>query len=369
MWRLQLGEVLVVQSSNVNFTTPSHGILCSVATTFLQSFKRTSHLFNRAFSGVTIAQIKELRNITGSPIDECKKALEAEGGDINKARDYLKKRGLAQANKRSGKAASEGIIGVKFTPSFDTAIVAEINCETDFVAKSDAFLRYVNVLMSSIANQTNVPELGFKTYESGVEEEINNFLKKPLSNKFHFEGHECSDLFEAKQLAISKLQENIKVRKLFTFKSASPKGVVGSYIHMTLAEGVGKSCSLVDLESDASNKAALREIANNLSMQVLGNRPEYLTREDIPANILNEEIEKVKESLQEVMKNKPPKVVENMVEGKLKKFLGESVLYFQEYMVENDSGKTVQEYLKDQEKVLGGSIKVNKYQIVELDQE
>jgi len=97
-----------------------------VASTFLQSFKRTTHLFNRAFSAVTIAQIKELRNITGSPIDECKKALEAEGGDINKAREYLKKRGLAQANKRSGKAASEGVIGIKYNPNNDTAVVAEV---------------------------------------------------------------------------------------------------------------------------------------------------------------------------------------------------------------------------------------------------
>ena len=196
-------------------------------------------------------------------------------------------------------------------------------------------------MISNVANNPSLPELGFKTYESGVEEEINNFLKTPSANKFHFEGHDCADLFEAKQLAISKLQENIKVRKLFTFKSASPKGVVGNYLHMTLAEGIGKSCCLVDLESEASNKAALREIANNLAMQVLGSRPEYITREEVPANVLNEEIEKVKESLKDVMKNKPPKVVDIMVEGKLKKALEESVLYYQEYMVENDSGKTV----------------------------
>lgn len=178
-------------------------------------------------------------------------------------------------------------------------------------------------------------------YESGVEEEINNVLKRPLAAKFNLEGHECSDLFEAKQLTISKLQENIKVRKLFTFNRSSPAGAIGHYTHMTLANDIGKSCCLVDLECNSENKALLREIAHNLAMQVMGSKPEYIYKENIPANILETEKEKAKEQLAGAIKNKPANVVDRMIEGKLKKYFEESVLYFQEYMVELDSGKTV----------------------------
>jgi len=197
--------------------------------------------------------------------------------------------------------------------------------------------------MSNLAQQSNLAHLNFRTYESGVEEEINKLLSQPLANKFSLEGHECGDLFEAKQLTISKLQENIKVRRLFTFgQTTSPiSNVVGSYLHMTLAEGIAKSACLVELESAAQNRQALKTLANNLAMQVLGSRPEYLRREDVPQDVLAQHIERVKESMQAAMKNKPQNVIDKMVEGKLKKQLEESVLYFQEYIIENDSGKTV----------------------------
>jgi len=337
-----------------------------VASALTQTVQRASYLASRSFAKASIAQIKELRNLTGSSIDDCKKALEAENGDMDLAREYLKKRGMAIANKKSGRDASEGVIAVKFAKGQETAVIAEINCETDFVAKNEIFLRYVDILMSNLTQQPNLSQLNFRTYESGVEEEINKLLSKPLTNKVNLEGHECGDLFEAKQLTISKLQENIKVRRIFSFGQSTASTVAGSYLHMTLAEGIAKSACLVELESAAQNKQVLKDLANNLAMQVLGSRPEYLRREDVPQDVLAQHIERVKEAMQNAIKNKPQNVVEKMVEGKLKKQLEESVLYFQEYIVSNDSGKTVEEFLKEQEKALGSPIKINGFQIVEV---
>ena len=311
----------------------------------------------RNFAQISIALVKELRNQTGSPIDECKKALEVTGGDLEKAREQLKRRGLAQAEKKMSRATTQGVIGIKLTPDKKTALIAEvyiilckieclicyvqINCETDFVAKNDTFLNFVTILLERLSIRHDVNSFNFVKHEEITDEKIDKILQLHLGDKIEFENNEVNSVYDAKKLAISKLQENIKVRRLIAFTVNNPiDGVLNYYVHNTLAKDIGSSCSVVDLESTSEQKNILMECGHNLAMQIMGSKPLYVKKEDIPKEKLDKDREIVSEQLKQSLGSKPQRVKDQMIEGKLKKYLEDSVLYYQNYVLE-DGEKSV----------------------------
>lgn len=253
-----------------------------------------------------IEAIKILRERTGAGMMDCKKALEESNMDLDKACDWLREKGIAKAAKKSAtRIAAEGLTVVKVTPEGDKAIILEINCETDFVAKGDAFKQLVS----------DVAELLLKEEPACI-----NCAKEIVK-----------DLFTD---ATVKIGEKLDLRRFEILHKADGQSF-GYYIHMG-----GKVSAIVLLaEDDAA-------VAKDLSIHIAANKPLYLTKEDIPADVLAHEME----VQMEVSKNdprlagKPEAALKKIVEGKVNKIFSESVLADQEYLM--DDSLTVGNYLK-----------------------
>ena len=253
-----------------------------LAKLFKQTHRYLHHSPAASFSNIPIKLIKELRDLTGSSIDECRKALEAQNSDIQKAIEHLKKRGLAQAEKRSGRQTHEGVIGVKLNRDESLAIVAEVYCETDFVAKNNLFVQFVDNVLQGIANQPNFEETALVE-----EEKVDKLLENTSFQGIKVGDLEAKNLYEAKQLSISKLQENIKVAGLHKFQRGDhSKNLIGLYVHNNvLLSYIGHAASLVDVQFEKpvteENRKLAQDTANNLAMQMLASKPNYISRDDI----------------------------------------------------------------------------------------
>ncbi|ADE15541.1 translation elongation factor Ts [Nitrosococcus halophilus Nc 4] len=248
---------------------------------------------------ITAAQVKELRERTGSGMMECKKALVETGGDIEAAIEWMRKQGLAKADKKAGRVASEGIIVTAIGDDARKAAMVEINSETDFVAKNEDFRQFAadvaqKVLVSNPAALDDL--LAMALDDSG--ESIN----------------------EKRQALIAKIGENINVRR-FTFMEAE-NGRIGCYVHGTRI-GV-----LVAVEGGDE------ALAKDLAMHIAASKPQAITPKDISAEALNKErdilIAQAKDS------GKPPEIIEKMVEGRLQKFLSEITLLGQPFVKDPD---------------------------------
>ncbi|QOC23005.1 elongation factor Ts [Wenzhouxiangella sp. AB-CW3] len=242
---------------------------------------------------ITAAQVKELRERTGAGMMECKKALVETGGDMDAAIEHLRKSGLAKADKKSGRVAAEGV--VVSASRGDQAVLVEINCETDFVAKDDNFRRFAD----------QVAELALD------HDEVDALLQADLDG-----GQSVED---TRQQLVAKLGENIQVRRMAHMKS---DGALGAYIHG------GRIGVLVGVEG--ADEALARDIA----MHVAALNPAYRDAEDVPADV----IEKEKQVLvaQAEDSGKPPEIIEKMVTGRLKKHLAEITLTGQPFVKDGD---------------------------------
>lgn len=316
---------------------------------FLNIFKQTHRAlqFNLKanFSNVSVKMIKELRDLTGSSIDECRRALEAQNCDLEKARDHLRKRGLSQAEKKSGRQTLQGVMGVKLNSSHRYAAVAEVNCETDFVAKTDLFLNFVESVLTGAVHDST-----FDTKEITEQEEIEKHLQRTEGGKIMFADEEVNSLHDAKKLAISKLQENIIVGALYRFqRSDDIKGLLGYYVHNNnMRENIGSAVSLVDAVFEhplgPDNRETAQEIINHLAMQLLATKPTYITKEDVPEHLLRAEMEKVRADLGDTLKGKPERVIHQIIEGKMKKFYEDNVFMEQQYVLDPTESSSVITY-------------------------
>ncbi len=242
---------------------------------------------------ITAAMVKELRERTGSGMMECKKALVEANGDMETAIENMRKAGLAKADKKSGRTAAEGVIGVKVSDDAKTAVMVDVNCETDFVAKGDDFVNFVN----DIANNLLANDIA----------DIDQLQTMTLSNG--------SSVDETRRGLIAKLGENITVRR---FVKYAAQGGTASYLHGN------KIGVIVELASDDA------ELGKDLAMHVAASNPLYLNDEQVdPAAI-----EKEKEifSAQALESGKPAEIVEKMIAGRIKKFLGEITLVGQPFI-------------------------------------
>ena len=250
---------------------------------------------------VTAVMVKELRERTGAGMMDCKKALSETGGDIEKAIEYLREKGLAAAAKKAGRIAAEGLVVAKATAGNKKAVLVEVNCETDFVAKTDEFKAMVEEIADAVLLKTPVT--------------LDDLLQAKVG------GGSVSDLVTAK---IAKIGENISVRRFEVLETAD--GVISSYLH-----GTGRIGVLVEAAGSAGN---ILEVAKDLAMQVAASRPDYVTRDQVPAETVEKEKEILK--VQAMNEGKPANIAEKMVTGRIEKFFKENCLVEQPFIKDPD---------------------------------
>jgi elongation factor Ts len=278
---------------------------------------------------ITAKMVKDLRAKTGAGMMDCKKALVAADGDIEKAVSELRKRGLANADKKGSRNAAEGVVNIVISDDNKVATISEINCETDFVAKNSDFQNFVTTTTEEIQ----------KTEPADVETLLNNDF-----NGAKFE--------EELKTVIAKIGENIVVRRFATIKT-DENGVVNGYVHMG-----GKVGVIVAASCDKPETAeAVKDILKDIAMHAAAMSPKYLNPEAIPAEDIEKEIEIAKAQL--AKEGKPEKIIEHIIPGKIKKFETDNCLTKQAFV--KDDKKSVEQVLADTAKAVGGKATLAEY--------
>ena len=258
-------------------------------------------------SQVTASLVKELREKTGVGMMDCKTALKENNGDIEASIDWLRTKGIAKAAKKEGRIASEGLIAVEKIDN--VASIIEVNSETDFVARNEDFQNIVKKLSILSTKSNNLEEL----------------LEKQLDEKDIKVKDYITEM-------IASIGENINLRRIDQISVT--KGVIASYIHNQVVEGMGKIGVLVGLESEA-DKNQLEDLGKKLAMHIAATNPISINIEDIPTDVLEREKNILEEEAR--ASGKPEEIIEKMTEGKLKKYYQESVLLEQIFVVDGES--------------------------------
>jgi len=249
---------------------------------------------------ITANIVKELREKTGAGMMDCKRVLEETDGDMEKAAELLRERGIAKAAKKADRIASEGLVYCYVSDDKKIGTVLEVNAETDFVAKNEEFRQFVANLALQIA-KNNPADVEALEEEKAIWETTKT-VKEILTDK------------------IATIGENMSIRRFVRYES---EGLVASYIH-----GDGKIGVLVDLEKGNET------VAKDVCMQVAAAKPEYLKREEVPSDVLEKEMEILK--AQAMNEGKPAEIAEKMVQGRIGKYYGEICLLEQEFVKNPD---------------------------------
>lgn len=266
---------------------------------------------------ITAALVKELRERTGAGMMECKKALVEMDGDIDAAIEHMRKTGMAKADKKAGRAAAEGLVAIKTSDDNKTAVMVEVNSETDFVAKSDEFKAFVD----------SIADLVLKEQPADIDALLSSNLP----------GGETVE--DKRKAMIAKLGENMTVRR---FEIVNAQGQVASYSHGS------KIGVLVDVEGGDA------ELGKDLAMHIAASKPVCVDESSVP----QEELDKEKEiyTAQAQDSGKPADIIEKMVQGRLKKFLKEITLLGQPFV--KDPDQTVEKLLKDKGAKVHGFVRL-----------
>ncbi|MCO5733922.1 translation elongation factor Ts [Rhizobium sp. SSA_523] len=278
-------------------------------------------------SEITAALVKELREKSGAGMMDCKKALTETNGDIEAAIDWLRAKGIAKADKKSGRTAAEGLIGI--AGAGHKAVVIELNSETDFVARNDAFQDLVRgVANVALGTDGTVDAVAAATY--------------PATGK---------SVADSIKDAIATIGENMTLRRSALLQVEH--GVVATYIHNAAGDGIGKLGVLVALKSEG-DKAVLTSIGRQVAMHIAATNPLAIRAEEVDASVAERErnvfIEQSRAS------GKPDAIIEKMVEGRMRKFFEEVALLSQAFVINPE--QTVGEAVKAAEKEAGASIEV-----------
>lgn len=245
---------------------------------------------------VTAAMVKELRDRTGAGMMECKRALVETNGDIEAAVDHLRKSGLAHANQKASRVAAEGMIALSLSPTGKQAVMVEVNCETDFVAKNENFNSFAEAVAANALSEDPV--------------DVEALLSTRIGD---------ATVEQARQILVTKIGENIQVRR---FVHISTDGTIGTYVHG------GKIGVLVDLSGGDET------LARDLAMHIAALNPKFVADEDVPAEIIARE----KDILiaQANSSGKPAEIIEKMVSGRLRKHLAGITLLGQTFVKNPD---------------------------------
>lgn len=284
-------------------------------------------------AAVTAAMVKELREMTGAGMMDCKKALAETDGDMDKAVEFLREKGLAGASKKAGRIAAEGIVATLVSADDKNAVIVEVNAETDFVAKNEKFQTYVaDVAAQALASTSeNLESFMAETWVK----DASLTVEQALSSQ------------------ISVIGENMKIRRFTKIEEAN--GVVASYIHAG-----GKIGVLVDVESDVVNDA-VKEMVKNVAMQAAALKPLYTSRNEVDAAYIAKETE----ILTQAAKNEKPdandKIISGMVAGRISKELKEICLLDQVYVKAEDGKQSVAQYVAEVAKANSAKITVKSF--------
>jgi len=279
---------------------------------------------------ITAKMVKELRTKTGAGMMECKKALVEANGDEEKAIEVLRKKGLANADKKGSRNAAEGVVNIEISEDNKVATISEINCETDFVAKNSDFQEFVSSTTQHIQ----------KIEPVDVDTLLNSEFK---GAKFE----------EELKTVIAKIGENIVVRRFATIK-ADENGILNGYVHMGGKVGVIVGATCDKPETAEAVKDALKDIA----MHAAAMAPKYLNPESIPAEDIEKEVEIAKAQLEK--EGKPAQVIEKIIPGKIRRFETDNCLTKQEF-VKAENKENVETYLNNIAKSVNGEAKLVEY--------
>ena len=284
---------------------------------------------------VTAAMVKELREMTGAGMMDCKKALAATDGDMDKAVEFLREKGLAGAAKKAGRIAAEGIVDTAITEDGKKAVVVEVNAETDFVAKNAKFQAYVADVAAQ-ALTTSAKDMDEFFAEKWAKDETLT-VKEALSSQ------------------ISIIGENMNIRRFEQVEEQN--GFVASYIHAG-----GKIGVLVDVESDVVNDD-IKEMAKNVAMQAAALKPMYTSRDEVSADFIEHEKSILLAQIQNDPKeaSKPEKVIMGMINGRINKEMKEICLLDQIYVKAEDGKQSVAQYVAEVAKANGAKVAVKKF--------
>src|SRR5215468_4033641 len=275
---------------------------------------------------ITADLIKRLRETTGAGMMDCKKALSEVKGEFDHAVDWLRKKGLAAAQKKAGRVDAEGLVAVVVEGG--RGAMVEVNSETDFVARNDKFQSFVGAVAKLAAQSKNLEEL----------------TAKAIAGEGKTVGEKLTDL-------VATIGENMSLRRMATLSAGT--GVVASYVHSALAPGLGKIGVLVALES-TGDKGKLSALGKQLAMHIAAANPQALSVEAVDAAVVEREravlTDKAKAS------GRPEAVIGKMVEGGLRKFFEEVALLEQTYVIDNES--KVKDVVEKAGKDVGAPVKI-----------
>ena len=283
---------------------------------------------------ITAAMVKELREMTGAGMMDCKKALNETNGNMDEAVEYLRKNGQAKAEKKASRIAAEGLCAV-VTKDERTAAVVEVNSETDFVAKNETFQEFVKAVATQAVN-SNAQDL-----DAFLAEAWNEDSSKTVN--------------DALVEKVAVIGENLKIRRFE--KVIAENGCVATYVH-----GGGRIGVIVDAEASVVNDA-VKEALINIAMQVAALSPKYVSRDEISDEYIAHEKEIL---LAQIMNDpneskKPEKVINGMIEGRVSKELKEICLLDQVYVKAEDGKQTVAKYLDEVSKAAGAPVRVKRF--------
>jgi elongation factor Ts len=282
---------------------------------------------------ITAGMVKDLREMTGAGMMDCKKALAETDGDMDKAVEFLREKGLAAAEKKAGRIAAEGICATNVSADGKVASIVEVNSETDFVAKNETFRGFVDAVAAQAATTTAT--------------DIDAFLAESWS----LDASKTVKDELASQIAV--IGENMNIRRFE--KIVTDNGFVESYIHSGGRIGI-----LVEMEASEVNAAA-KECAKNIAMQVAAMNPKYVDQTEVPAEYIEHEKEilKVQAMNDPANANKPENIIDKMLVGRLNKQLKEICLVDQVYVKDGDL--TVAKYVESVAKELGATLKIKRF--------
>jgi len=282
---------------------------------------------------VTANLVKELREMTGAGMMDCKKALAATDGDMDKAIEFLREKGLAAAEKKAGRIAAEGMVGSNVSADGQIAAIVEVNSETDFVAKNEKFRDYVAAVAAQAANSTANDMDTFFAEKWALDTSMT--VKEELSSM------------------IAVIGENMNIRRFE--RIVAEDGFVMSYIH-----GGGRIGILVEVTSTVNN-AEVQEAAKNVAMQIAAMSPKYVDQSEISADFIAHEKDILKAQIMNDESNakKPENIIEKMLEGRLLKELKEFCLVDQVYVKDGDL--SVGKYLESVSKQVGAPVAVKRF--------
>ena len=284
---------------------------------------------------ITAAQVKELREMTGAGMMDCKKALSATDGDMNKAVEFLREKGLATAQKKASRIAAEGLCKTLVSEDGKKAVVVEVNAETDFVAKNEKFQNYVAEVAAQALDTTAA--------------DIEAFMAEP------WKADSTKTVNEALAAQIAVIGENMNIRRFAQVAEAD--GFVASYTHMG-----GKIGVLVDVVTDVVNDD-IKEMAKNVAMQIAALKPLYTSDSEVSADYIAHEKEILMAQIMNDPKEsqKPEKVIKGMIEGRIKKELKEICLLDQVYVKAEDGKQSVAKYVEQVAKANNANVTIKSF--------